>query len=331
MSERKVLNKYFPPDFDPAIPRRKQAKDAQHKVRLMTPYAMRCDTCGEYIYKGKKFNARKETVEGETYYSIKIFRFYIKCPRCSAEITFKTDPKNTDYVAEHGAQRNFEPWREERLAGEESKLLKEMEEENNPMKALENRTIDSKIEMDVLDALDEIRTRNARNERVDADALLDKLVEQDIIKEISQEELLDEEDDKLAKSIFHNIDGDTVKRVADEDELDLKQLLSDSAKSLLLPKFSSPNVKKEAGSPSLIKRKQKHPGTELGIVVKKRKETSSSSSSIKVEPNSSSNLSSTTINTNSNSSTNTNKNSNNSNSLGDLLGAYGSDSDDDDV
>src|SRR5581483_8964230 len=234
----------------------------------MTPYAMRCETCGEYIYKGKKFNARKETVEGETYYSIKIFRFYIKCPRCSAEITFKTDPKNTDYVAEHGAQRNFEPWREERLAGEESKLLKEMEEENNPMKALENRTIDSKIEMDVLDALDEIRTRNARNERVDADALLDKLVDQDKINERSQEELLDEEDDKLAKTIFHNIDGDTVRRVVDEDEPDLKQLLSDSAKSLLLPKFSSPSVKKEEEGLSLIKQRQKRSGFDLGIIAR---------------------------------------------------------------
>jgi Saf4/Yju2 protein len=30
---------------------------------------------------------------------------------CSAEITFKTDPKNTDYSAEHGASRNFERWR----------------------------------------------------------------------------------------------------------------------------------------------------------------------------------------------------------------------------
>jgi hypothetical protein len=43
----------------------------------------RCNTCGEYIYKGKKFNARKETVEGEDYYGIKIFRFYIKwCVKC---------------------------------------------------------------------------------------------------------------------------------------------------------------------------------------------------------------------------------------------------------
>ena len=44
----------------------------------MAPFSMRCNTCGEYIYKGKKFNARKETVEGEDYHGIKIFRFYIK-------------------------------------------------------------------------------------------------------------------------------------------------------------------------------------------------------------------------------------------------------------
>lgn len=74
-----VLNKYFPPDFDPdLIPRRKGTKNSQQVVRLMAPFSMRCNTCGEYIYKGKKFNARKETVQGEDYYGIKIFRFYIK-------------------------------------------------------------------------------------------------------------------------------------------------------------------------------------------------------------------------------------------------------------
>ncbi len=36
-----VLNKYFPPDFDPSlIPRRRQPKNSQQVVRLMAPFSM---------------------------------------------------------------------------------------------------------------------------------------------------------------------------------------------------------------------------------------------------------------------------------------------------
>ena len=35
------------------------------------------------------------------------------------------------------------------------------------MSALESKTLDSKIEMDILDALDEIKAYNERHERVD--------------------------------------------------------------------------------------------------------------------------------------------------------------------
>lgn len=59
-------------------------------IKVSSPLVVcRCKTCGEYIYKGKKFNARKETVQNELYMGLPIFRFYIKCTRCLAEITFK--------------------------------------------------------------------------------------------------------------------------------------------------------------------------------------------------------------------------------------------------
>lgn len=47
----------------------------------------------------------QETVTEENYLGIEIFRFYIRCPKCHQEITFKTDPENADYVAENGISR----------------------------------------------------------------------------------------------------------------------------------------------------------------------------------------------------------------------------------
>ncbi|KIJ60616.1 hypothetical protein HYDPIDRAFT_116916 [Hydnomerulius pinastri MD-312] len=277
MSERKVLNKYFPPDFDPSlIPRRKGPKNSQQVVRLMAPFSMRCNTCGEYIYKGKKFNARKETVEGEDYYGIKIFRFYIKCTLCSAEITFKTDPKNTDYAAEHGASRNFEPWRDEKEGEEEDRLARLEEEENNPMKALENRTVDAKREMDVLDALQDIRARNARNERMgqSVDLMARINVEEIETEEDRRRKEEEDEDEMIVREVFTKVsmptlpaglvpgssgssssDGSpteastshtvTVKRKADDVEPDIHSLLPESTRALLSAKVAgAPPAKK---------------------------------------------------------------------------------------
>lgn len=223
MSERKVLNKYYPPDFDPAkIPRRKGlGGPRQYKVRLMAPFSMRCETCGEYIYKGKKFNARKEDAQGEKYYSIQIYRFYIRCPRCAAEITFKTDPKNLDYACEHGASRNFEPWRDDSVPL--------VEQDKNPIKELEARTMDSKREMEIMDALDEIRTRNSRQERVDLLNVLEKLegpvAEQARATVLELEEL---ELDKLAKDAFSSPFPAKSHPENDEDD-DLVEVLDGAA------------------------------------------------------------------------------------------------------
>eukprot|EP00211_Chloroparvula_japonica_P015834 CAMPEP_0119151190 /NCGR_PEP_ID=MMETSP1310-20130426/45981_1 /TAXON_ID=464262 /ORGANISM="Genus nov. species nov., Strain RCC2339" /LENGTH=211 /DNA_ID=CAMNT_0007143447 /DNA_START=31 /DNA_END=663 /DNA_ORIENTATION=- len=172
MGERKVLNKYYPPDFDPSLlPRNKKPRDQQIKVRTMLPMSICCASCGEYLYQGKKFNAKKETVLDEDYLGIRIFRFYIRCTRCSAQITFKTDPKNSDYKCEHGATRNFEPWRQAEDDMEGAKRQRE-EEDADSMKALENRTLDNKHELDSLDALDELRSMQSRHAEVSHEELL---------------------------------------------------------------------------------------------------------------------------------------------------------------
>ena len=139
MSERKVLNKYYPPDFDPSkIPRSKEPRNKTFIIRLMAPCNMRCTTCGEYIYKGRKFNARKEDVDDMNHLGLRIYRFYIKCTACLSEISFRTDPANTDYVLEAGATRNFEALAKAEKLEEEKQRAYEEEIKNNQMKLLED-------------------------------------------------------------------------------------------------------------------------------------------------------------------------------------------------
>lgn len=219
MGERKVLNKYFPPDFDPAkLPKGKRAQNNEMKVRMMLPFSLRCTTCGVFMYKGTKFNTRKEDVIGENYLGIQVFRFYFRCSKCSAEITFKTDPKNSDYAAEFGATRNYEPTLANAAAEEEARLAREEEEKGNAMKALENKTLDSKREMDILAALDEMRSLKARQERVGVDAALAALrdsaaVEAQTAQATAQE--LAPEDEAALRKLFGG--KGVVKRLADRD------------------------------------------------------------------------------------------------------------------
>lgn len=203
MSERKVLNKYYPPDFDPSnIPRMKLPKARQYTVRIMAPCNMKCNTCGDYIAKAKKFNARKETVQGEEYLGLKIFRFYIKCPICMAEITFKTDPRNQDYELEHGATRNFQALRLAEMQAKKEIEAKEEEEKLNPMKMLENRTKASKREMKDLEDLEELRELSNRTVNLDTEEFL-KRQEEDkkkMLEMIREKER--EEDEALLKEML---------------------------------------------------------------------------------------------------------------------------------
>jgi len=276
MSERKVLSKYYPPDFDPSkLTRRKRGapggndphaikRAKTQTVRLMTPFSMRCNTCGEYIYRGKKFNARKEDAQ-ESYLSVKIYRFYIRCTRCSAEITFKTDPKSTDYVAERGASRNFEPWREERPEETEEERMERLEAEMNPMKDLETKQMDSKREMETMDALDQVRASNDRvykaGRELDPEEIL-LLTRQDEDGKETEEERLAREDAETARKAFEGADGEKVRRITGED----KKVEEEISPISLLQTTVVPHV---FAKPAAPKPKAASKMAALGIIKKK--------------------------------------------------------------
>jgi DNA-directed RNA polymerase subunit RPC12/RpoP len=253
MGERKVINKYFPPDFDPTkIPRTKKSEGpSKFVVRMMLPMSVRCATCGEYMYKGKKFNSRKEDVEGPEgeYLGIKIFRFYFKCVTCSAEFTIKTDPKNMDYEVEGGARANYVPYKDEANQRKEAVDAREASEKDDTMAQLENKTKDSKMEMDILDALDDIRSQNNRVARLE----MDDVIERHRLQTQREQEL--EEQRKLAAA---SVDEEEVAAFAEQR---VKRLRDD----VVPPAASAPKV--AAPRPAAPAAASKKPRLPPGLVV----------------------------------------------------------------
>jgi len=237
------LNKYFPPDFDPAeLPKRKRPKDGQIRVRVMLPFTCQCHTCGEFIYRGRKFTSRQEFAP-EKYLTIPIFRFYIKCPSCCAEITFKTDPEHADYICELGATRHFEPYRQDDARLDFFKKPEDREDAPDPMKTLENRTKASKREMDILDSLEEIKELNARNSKRDLLQVI--AIRNDKAKELEKEK---EEEDAVIKEVFGS--DKALKRLEDEDETEL------STTSKKVEPAEDVQVKSEDPEPPVVKKEE---------------------------------------------------------------------------
>ena len=173
MGERMPVNKYIPANFDPSklkrVRKTKKQIERLSEVRLMIPCSIRCLTCGAYMGAGTKFHGRKS--DAGKYLSIKIFRFKFKCIQCKAAITYRTDPKNSDYVFETGAKRNYSFQKEkEEVEAADAKRKKELEE-TDAMAALEERTKESKRDMDIVGALEEIQSINARHQNLDLTGL----------------------------------------------------------------------------------------------------------------------------------------------------------------
>ena len=134
-----------------------------------------------------------------------------------------------DYECERGAKRNFEPWRDaksEKYNETEEETLDRLEREENEeaeqlerdkMAELEEKMQDSKREMAIADALDEIRTRNARiqrNEKRGDDVALDFVHDELDEARLQQER----EDEEAARRAFTTATGERVKRIVEEEE-----------------------------------------------------------------------------------------------------------------
>lgn len=157
---------YYPPDFDQSklMPMKhlKPKGPQLMNIRMMFPFTMVCDQCHEYNYTGTKFTAKVEHIKQESYLGLKVYRFYGRCRHCWSEFTFKTDPKNSDYTMESGGKRTYEAWKDADMMEAQLKEEKEKEAALDPMKALEQKSIDVQAEMQRLEDLDAIRTTNKR-------------------------------------------------------------------------------------------------------------------------------------------------------------------------
>lgn len=116
MGERKGVNKWYPPDYDPAKgglnkwqgthALRERARKIHLGIiiiRFEMPYNIWCEGCGSHVGMGVRYNAEKKKVG--MYYTTPLYQFRMKCHLCNNHFEIKTDPANLDYVIVSGARR----------------------------------------------------------------------------------------------------------------------------------------------------------------------------------------------------------------------------------
>jgi len=101
---------------------------------------------------------------------------------------------------------------------EEFRKKREEEEEGNILKAIEHKAFDSKREMEIADALDEIRSLNARQSKIDPLDLLEHITPQKNhqdnfefdLDELKLIEDMEEKENEITKRLYY-FDQDTNK------------------------------------------------------------------------------------------------------------------------
>ena len=105
---------------------------------------------------------------------------------------------------EFGAHRNFDALRLAVLKEEKEVELEKEEEKLNPMKLLENRTKQSKEEMDEIEKLGRLLEENTNKQSVDVNELIDSVNDEKDEKRLLNERLKAEEaeDERVAKALM---------------------------------------------------------------------------------------------------------------------------------
>ncbi|KAG0718237.1 Coiled-coil domain-containing protein 130 [Chionoecetes opilio] len=140
MGERKGVNKYYPPDYDPTKgglnkfqgthALRERARKLHLGIliiRFEMPYNIWCEGCNNHIGTGVRYNAEKKKVG--MYYSTPVYEFRMKCHLCDNHFEIKTDPGNLDYEIVSGArrqERRWDPTENEQVVPEDKAVTRKM-------------------------------------------------------------------------------------------------------------------------------------------------------------------------------------------------------------
>lgn len=166
-----------------------------------------------------------------------------------------------DYTCERGAKRNFEPWRangESNKIETEEETLDRLEAEEavqgGAMEQLEAKVVDAKREMDIADALDEIRTRNARIQRAEGKGEVDaalELAQEERRRRREEERRLEDIDAEAARRAFAKRNEEITDLGSEKEgsnrESGSQGLESDQRAPTRVPIFKKTVRKKEVG------------------------------------------------------------------------------------
>ena len=154
---------------------------------------------------------------------------------------------------------------EEQARREEKELEQELN--NNPMKLLENRTEQSRNEIELLESLEELKDLRTRQENLDYDALLHQYDPTETVEQ--REERLAKLDDEYVKTVKFNGNVNKSKRVVTEEIIEIaKEEEATHLKKQKTEDFAQKIPKSVIKKPLVLVKKKEHIATTLSEVQK---------------------------------------------------------------